>query len=141
MTLPADRLLNLFYADMVEGLDGESRLAIDTALTGDYSLLAALQEQRLAEQVERDRRSGRRPTAARPAAQPMGPGQRAPRGKDGQHVPGTAPDHIPAPSWWRGDRAAFRSSVAAGQQLGEPAALREPVVPVIGSGALAGTAL
>lgn len=42
-----------------------------------------------------------------------------------RHVAGLAPPNIPAPSWWRGDRAAFATSVAAGQQLGEPAAMRE----------------
>lgn len=41
------------------------------------------------------------------------------------HVPGTAPSFRP-PSWWKGNRAAFRSSVAAAQQLGEPAAMGEP---------------
>jgi hypothetical protein len=40
-----------------------------------------------------------------------------------EHVPGTAPRHIRAPSWWKGNRQAFRSSVKAAQQLGEPAAM------------------
>jgi len=35
------------------------------------------------------------------------------------HVPGTAPAWIRKPSWWKGDRAAFRSSVSAAEQLGE----------------------
>jgi hypothetical protein len=42
------------------------------------------------------------------------------------HIAGLAPVNIRPPSWWRGDRAAFRSMVAAGKELGEPAALREP---------------
>lgn len=59
----------------------------------------------------------------------------APGRPAGRHIAGLAPGHIPPPSWWRGDRAAFSSSVAAGQQLGEPAAIRErprrglPAVP------------
>lgn len=59
----------------------------------------------------------------------------APARPAGRHVAGLAPANIPPPSWWRGDRAAFSSSVAAGQQLGEPAAIRErprrglPAVP------------
>lgn len=63
----------------------------------------------------------------------------APAAASGRHVPGTAPTNIPAPSWWRGNRAAFSSSVAAGQQLGEPAALKERRrAPQIGTAAMAG---
>lgn len=43
-----------------------------------------------------------------------------------EHVPGTAPRHIRPPSWWKGNRAAFRSSVAAAAQLGEPVAKGMP---------------
>lgn len=39
------------------------------------------------------------------------------------HHPGTTPPGIPVPSWYKGDREAFRSSVQAGRELGEPAAL------------------
>jgi len=38
------------------------------------------------------------------------------------HVPGLARRDIRPPSWWKGDRAAFRSTVQAGRELGEPAA-------------------
>lgn len=38
-------------------------------------------------------------------------------GPDGEPVPGTAPVGIKPPSWWRGNRAAFRSSTQAGTQL------------------------
>ncbi len=54
------------------------------------------------------------------------PAVTSPDGSPPEHTPGLAPTNIPAPSWWKGNRAAFRSSVRAGQQLGEPAALREP---------------
>ena len=57
------------------------------------------------------------------------------RARIGRRIKGLAPSHIPAPSWWLGDRAAFRSGVAAGQQLGEPAARREPPQqPLVGTG-------
>jgi hypothetical protein len=46
-------------------------------------------------------------------------GQAAPAAR---HIPGTAPKHIRAPSWWKGDRAAFRSSWRAAEQI-EPMAL------------------
>lgn len=42
----------------------------------------------------------------------------APVGPHGEHIAGTAPPGIPPPPWWRGDRAAFRSSVAAAGALG-----------------------
>lgn len=38
-----------------------------------------------------------------------------------RHVPGTAPSFRP-PSWWQGDRAAFRNSVRAAEQI-EPMSL------------------
>jgi len=128
MTLAPPRLLNLFYHRWLDGAAPEGRAAVDAALEGDYSLLAALAAKREAE-APAGRRAGNRPASA---------AARAPLGKDGRRVPGTAPDNIPPPSWWRGDRNAFRSSVAAGQHLGEAAAMAEPPVPVIGSGALAG---
>lgn len=119
MALSAPRFLNLVYHRMVDGVTAESRAAIDRALRGDMAGLEALAARRAAE-------GG---SGAPPA--PLTPPQRAPRGRDGRHVPGTAPDHIPPPSWWKGDTAAFLSSVGAGQQLGEPAALAEPRVPAI----------
>jgi hypothetical protein len=39
-----------------------------------------------------------------------------------RHTPGLAPKHIRPPAWWKGDRAAFRSSVKAAEQI-EPMAL------------------
>lgn len=118
MALPAPRFLNLVYHRMVDGVTAESRAALDRALLGDLSGLQAL--------AARGAATG---GSNAPTAPLRAPG-RAPRGRDGRHVPGTAPDHIPPPSWWKGDTAAFMSSVGAGQQLGEPAALREPRVPV-----------
>lgn len=38
-------------------------------------------------------------------------------GPDGLPVPGTAPVGIKPPSWWRGDREAFRTSTRAADQL------------------------
>lgn len=37
---------------------------------------------------------------------------------NGGHHPGLAPPGIPAPTWWKGDRAAFRTSVQAAGDLG-----------------------
>jgi hypothetical protein len=98
MRLSPRRLLNAMYRHWVEHLTAESREVVDDALSDNPSGIAM---------------AGNTPvvrTAAR---------------SDGKHVPGLAPANIPAPSWWRGDKAAFSSSVAAGQQLGEPAAVRE----------------
>jgi hypothetical protein len=39
-----------------------------------------------------------------------------------RHVPGLAPPNMRAPSWWRGDRAAWSNTIKAGLELGEPAA-------------------
>lgn len=61
-------------------------------------------------------------------ATPVPPPVTSAAGVEPGHVPGLAPRNIPAPSWWRGDRAAFRSMVQAGKDLGEPAALREPSI-------------
>jgi hypothetical protein len=36
---------------------------------------------------------------------------------EGEHIPGTAPPNIPPPRWWRGNRAAFQSSVGAASDL------------------------
>jgi hypothetical protein len=47
--------------------------------------------------------------------------RREDRGKP--HHPGTAPPGIPMPSWYKGDKGAFNSSVRAGIELNEPAAL------------------
>jgi hypothetical protein len=65
---------------------------------------------KLVDALEGAERAGNRP-----------PVTKADRGKP--HHPGTTPPGIPVPSWYRGDRAAFHSSVAAGRELGEPAAL------------------
>ena len=118
MALTAPRFLNLVYHRMVDGVTAESRAALDRALLGDVSALEALAARGAADG------GSSAPTAPQRSARP------APRGRDGRHVPGTAPDHIPPPSWWKGDTNAFMSSVGAGQQLGEPAAMREPRVPV-----------
>jgi hypothetical protein len=39
-----------------------------------------------------------------------------------RHIPGLAPKHIRPPSWWKGDREAFKSSWRAAEQI-EPMAL------------------
>jgi len=98
MSMPPRRLLNTMYHRWVDGLTPESRSVVDDALS--------------------DNPSGVDITAD-------GPVVRTASRPDGRHVPGLAPASIPPPDWWRGDRAAFSSSVAAGQQLGEPAATRE----------------
>jgi hypothetical protein len=66
--------------------------------------------QKLRDAVEQAELAGNRP--------PVRPED---RGKP--HHPGTTPPGIPVPSWYKGDRAAFRTSVRAAQELGEPAAL------------------
>lgn len=53
-----------------------------------------------------------------------------------RHIPGLAPTTIRPPSWWRGNRAAWSTSVQAARELGEPAAKKAdaPARPRIGSG-------
>jgi len=55
----------------------------------------------------------------------VGPAPREIWGQDApaaRHIPGLAPRNIRPPSWWKGDRAAFRSSWRAAEQI-EPVAL------------------
>lgn len=103
--LPPRRLLNLLYHWTVRHMDADQRKDFDAALAD-----AAADH-------------------ATPAPTTAGNGQRpAPR-----HVPGLSRHDIRPPSWWKGDRAAWRSSVKAAEQLGEPAA-RLAGPPRIGTG-------
>lgn len=105
MTLPFRRLLNLIYEQWVRDLTPEGRAELDAALDNAADAYAD-----------------------RPVV-PHGPQQAA----VAEHVPGLAPRNIPAPSWWKGDRGAWRSSVQAARDLDEPAAALA-ALPAIGSG-------
>lgn len=107
MALPTRRLLNAMWSFMTENATAEQRAELEAKLADAADLV-----------------DDRRPAARQPARVPAG----GPRRPDPAHVPGLAPRHIPAPSWWRGDRAAYRSSVAAAEELGEPAAKLARVV-------------
>lgn len=98
-------MLNLLYHWTVRNMDTDQRESFD-ALLADAAA-----------------------DHAEPSLAPAGNGQRpAPR-----HVPGMSRRDIRPPSWWKGDRAAWRSSVKAAEQLGEPAA-RLAGPPSIGTG-------
>lgn len=92
--LPLRRLLNLVYHFALQGATADARAEVDTQLAAAGALVV-------------DRPPERQPDRATAQA---------------RHVPGTAPAWIRPPSWWKGDRAAFNTSVAAAEQLGEPAA-------------------
>jgi hypothetical protein len=98
--LPTRRLLNLVYFWGTDGITAESKRELDDALAAAANL----------------------DVAAAPRLAPATPEQ-----QQAEHVPGTAPRWIKPPDWWKGDRAAYRSSVKAADQLGEPAAKKAGV--------------
>lgn len=104
MTLPFRRLLNLIYHHWIRGADAKSRAEVDASLDN-------------AADVYDDRVTPRHLAAVGPVS---------------GHVPGLAPRNIRPPSWWRGDRGAWSTSVQAARDLDEPAAALADM-PTIGS--------
>ena len=125
MDLSPRRLLHLMYHRIVDGGTEDARQGVD-------DLLARAAEAFAAEPW---------PALLGPApgsfvtASPSGRRDRRPRIRGRAAIPGTATHGIRPPSWWKGDRAAWRSTVSAGAELGEPAA--KPFVrnvPSVGRG-------
>lgn len=68
--------------------------------------------------VERDARQRLVDAITPPVrVEPARPERAASNGSNGAHHPGLAPS-FRAPSWWKGDRAAFSTSVQAAADLG-----------------------
>lgn len=105
MVLSPRRLLNALWRFMTMNATAEQRADMEQALA-NAATVTELRPRPQAPAV---------PEPTRPTA-------------DADHVPGLAPRHIRPPSWWRGDRAAYRNSVNAGEELGEPAARLAKVV-------------
>lgn len=103
MTLPVRRLFNLMWHASMRGLTEEQRAEVMDAI---------------AEAPRPVARAAARPGRAAPVTD-LGQ-ERATRGRS--TVPGTATHGIRPPSWWKGDRAAWRNGIRAGLDLGEPAA-------------------
>lgn len=114
MALPARRMLNALWRFLTENATAEQRADMEAAMTRAEALFDADMHPM-------------RGTAAHTTTYATVPARPMP-GPDPNHIPGTAPRHIRPPSWWKGDRAAYASTVAAAEQLGEPAAKLAKVV-------------
>lgn len=104
MLLPIRRLLNLLWHWVSRDAGTERR----------QELLDSLSDAAGAYAID---------TPARPATAPHS-GSRGPLVRGRAVIPGTSTHGIRPPSWWKGDRAAWRSSIRAAEELGEPAAAK-----------------